>query len=149
MYKSFGVCCDIHTRRPCVGRSRLKSGCFWICTPYSLFLAKSLLVPPTINLSCVYHTRPALTKSMFQTKACSLVSSRLCGANLLFLSLLYFEWKAAHIQNSIARMVLRVPQRTCFTEQIKWSSVEKIPFKLSCLAQKQSTTAQLPIVMHY
>src|SRR6218665_2448843 len=44
MYKSFGVCCDIHTRRPCVRRSRLKSGCFWIWTPYSLFLAKSLPV---------------------------------------------------------------------------------------------------------
>src|SRR6218665_2853368 len=80
---------------------------------------------------------------MFQTKACSLVSSRLCGANLLFLSLLYFEWKAAHIQNSIARIVLRVPQRTCFTEQIKWSSAVLKKSHLNCPVWPKSNQQQL------
>src|SRR6218665_2010713 len=101
--------------------------------------------PHITNLckSCFYHIRAirriisALTKDMSQTIACSLVSSRLAYANSLFVGVPDLEVKRLQrIQNSLARVVLCVPLRTCSSvllHQLHWLPVEfRIRFKLAC-----------------
>jgi len=80
----------------------------------------------------------ALTKNVLQTKACSLVSSCLDYANLLFVGVSDLEVKRLQrIQNSLARIVLCVPLWTCSSvllHQLHWLPVEfRIRFKLECL----------------
>jgi len=74
-----------------------------------------------------------------QTIACSLVSSHLDYANSLFVGVSDLGVKRLQrIQNSLARVVLCVPVRTCSSvllHQLHWLPVEfRIRFKLACLA---------------
>src|SRR6218665_900320 len=84
---------------------------------------------------------------MSQTIACSLVSSRLDYANSLFVCVSDLEVKRLQrIQNSLARVVLSVPLRTCSSvllHQLHWLPVEfRIRFKLACLAYKALSTSK-------
>ena len=64
------------------------------------------------HIRAIRHIRSALTKNMSQTIACSLVSSRLDYANSLFVGISDLELKRLQrIQNSLARVVMRVPLR--------------------------------------
>src|SRR6218665_3496433 len=66
------------------------------------------------HIRAIRHIRSALTKDMSQTIACSLVSSSLDYANSLFAGVSDLEVKRLQrIQNSLARVVLCVPKRTC------------------------------------
>jgi len=129
--------------------------------PLSVTLDSKLTFRPHItNLckSCFYHVRAirhirsALTKDMSQTIACSLVSSRLDYANLLFVGVSDLEVKRLQcIQNSLARVVLCVPLRTCSSvllHQLHWLPVEfRIRFKLACLTYKALSTSK-PTYLH-
>src|SRR6218665_2023295 len=108
--------------------------------------------------SCFYHIRAihirsALTKDMSQTiQDCSLVSSRLDYANSLFVGVSDLEVKRLQrIQNSLARVVLCVPLRTCSSvllHQLHCLPVEfRIRFKLTCLAYKALSTSK-PTYLH-
>src|SRR6218665_2854044 len=84
---------------------------------------------------------------MSQTIACSLVSSRLDYANSLFVCVSDLEVKRLQrIQNSLARVVLSVPLRTCSSvllHQLHWLPVEfRIRFKLACLSYKALSTSK-------
>ena len=68
----------------------------------------------SVHIRAIRHIRSTLTKNMSQTIACSLVSSRLDYANSLFVGVSDLELKRLQrIQNSLARVVMRVPLRTC------------------------------------
>src|SRR5688572_16700919 len=91
---------------------------------------------------------------MSQTIACSLVSSRLDYANSLFVTvgISNVELKRLQrIQNSSARVVMRVPLRTCSSvllHELHWLPVEfRIKFKLACLTYKALSTST-PTYIH-
>ena len=89
---------------------------------------------------------------MSQTIACSLVSSRLDYANSLFVGVSDLELKRLQrIQNSLARVVLRVPLRSCsavLLYELHWLPVEfRIKFKLACLTYKALSTST-PTYIH-
>src|SRR6218665_1173104 len=89
---------------------------------------------------------------MSQTIACSLVSFRRDYANSLFVGVSDLEVKRLqHIQNSLARVVLCVPLRTCSSvllHQLHWLPVEsRIRFKLACLTYKALSTSK-PTYLH-
>jgi len=96
------------------------------------------------HIRAIRHIRSALTKNMSQTIACSLVSSRLDYANSVFVGLDRLQC----IQNSLARVVLRVPLRTSSSvllHQLHWLPVEfRIKFKLACLTYKALNTSTPP-----
>ena len=90
------------------------------------------------HIMAIRHTRPGLTKNILQTIACSLnVSSHLDYANSVFVGLLDLELnRLQRIQNFLARIVLRVPQRTSSSvllHQLHWLPDEfRIQFKFAC-----------------
>src|SRR6218665_4120756 len=91
-------------------------------------------------------------EDMSQTIACSLVSSRLDYANSLFVGVSDLEVKRLqHVQNSLARVVLCVPLRTCSSvllHPLNWFPVEfRIRFKLACLTYKALSTSK-PTHLH-
>src|SRR6218665_1417209 len=65
------------------------------------------------HIRAICHIRSALTKDMSQTIECSIVSSRLDYANSLFVGVSDLVKRLQRIQNSLARVVLCVPLRTC------------------------------------
>src|ERR1043165_3049726 len=82
---------------------------------------------------------------MSQIIACSLVSSRLDYARSVFVGLSDRDLnRLQHIQNSLARVVLRVPLRTSSSvllHQLHWLPVDfRIKFKLACLTYKALNT---------
>lgn len=104
------------------------------------------------HIRAIRHIRSALTKNMSQTIACSLVSSRLDYANSLFVGVSDLELKRLQrIQNSLARVVMRVPLRTCSSvllHELHWLPVEfRIKFKLACLTYKALSTST-PTYIH-
>src|SRR6218665_717004 len=104
------------------------------------------------HIRAIRHIRSALTKGMSQTIACSLVSSRLDYANSLCVGVSDLEIKRLQrVQNSLARVVLCVPKRTCSSvllHQLHWLPVEfKIRFKLACLTYKALSTSK-PTYLH-
>src|SRR6218665_3668594 len=104
------------------------------------------------HIRAIRHIRSALTKDMSQTIACLLVSSRLDYANSLFVGVSDLEVKRLQrMQNSLARVVLCVPLRTCSSvllHQLHWLPVEfRIRFKLACLAYKALSTSK-PTYLH-
>src|SRR6218665_3994564 len=104
------------------------------------------------HIRAIRHIRSALTKDMSQTIAGSLVSSRLDYANSLFVGVSDLEVKRLQrIQNSLARVVLCVPLRTCSSvllHHLHWLPVEfRIRFKLACLAYKALSTSK-PTYLH-
>ena len=83
---------------------------------------------------------------MSQTIACSLVSSRLDYANSIFVGVSDLEPKRLQrIQNSLARVVMRVPLRSysaVLLYELHWLPVEfRIKFKLACLTYKALSTS--------
>ena len=101
------------------------------------------------HIRAIRHIRSALTKNMSQTLACSLVSSRLDYANSVFVGLSDLELtRLQRIQNSLARVVLRVPLRTSSSvllHQLHWLPVAfRIKFKLACLTYKALSTSTPP-----
>src|SRR6218665_3563366 len=89
---------------------------------------------------------------MSQTIACSLVSSLLDYDKSLFVGVSDLEVKRLQcIQNSLARVVLCVPKRTCSSvllHQLHWLPVEfRIRFKLACLTYKALST-RIPTYLH-
>src|SRR5688572_32167675 len=89
---------------------------------------------------------------MSQTIACSLVSSRLDYANSLFVGVSNVELKRLQrIQNSLARVVMRVQLGTCSSvllHELHWLPVEfRIKFKLACLTYKTLSTST-PTYIH-
>src|ERR1043165_8838636 len=86
---------------------------------------------------------------MSQIIACSLVSSRLDYARSVFVGLSDRDLnRLQRIQNSLARVVLRVPLRTSSSvllHQLHWLPVDfKIKFKLACLTYKALNTSTPP-----
>src|SRR6218665_2857861 len=114
--------------------------------------ANGSINPTTPPSPSMRHIKLALTKGMSQTIACSLVSSRLDYANSLFVGVSDLEVKRMQrIKNSLARVVLCVPLRTCSSvllHKLHWLPVEfKIRFKLACLTYKALSTSK-PTYLH-
>src|SRR6218665_2386571 len=89
---------------------------------------------------------------MSQTIACSLVSSRLDYANSLFVGVSDLEVKVLQrIQNSLARVVLCVPLRTCSSvllHQLHWLPAEfRMRLKLAYLTYTALSTSK-PTYLH-
>src|ERR1043165_5929990 len=86
---------------------------------------------------------------MSQIIACSLVSSRLDYARSVFVGLPDRDLnRLQRIQNSLARVVLRVPLRTSSSvllHQLHWLPVDfRIKFKLACLTYEALNTSTPP-----
>lgn len=101
------------------------------------------------HIRAIRHIRSALTKDMSKTLACALVSSRLDYANAIFVGISDYELhRLQRIQNSLARVVLRVPLRSSSSvllHQLHWLPVEfRIKFKLACLTYKSLSTGTPP-----
>ena len=124
--KTLGVTLDSkHTFRPHI--TNVCKSCFYL-------------------IRAIRHIRSALTKNMSQTIACSLVSSRLDYANSVFVGLSVHELnRLQRIQNSLARVVLRVPLRSSSSiilHELHWLPVNfRIKFKLACLTYKALNTS--------